>query len=365
MVKKILITGFEGYVGSVLIEYLNQKYPMYDLIGYDNSYFRDHFIRKQYPELIKKYIFTDIRDIDEKCLKDNKIDTIIHLAAISNDPISNKFERVTMDVNTKASVRLAQMAKNTGVKNFIFASSCSVYGISNEEEVHENSPTNPLTPYAKSKLLTEQLLQVIADNNFRVTCLRFATACGYSPNIRLDLVLNDFVASALGGKIEILSDGTPWRPLVDVRDMARAMDWAIHRKDPSFFEIVNVGSYNYQVKELAEFVNNYLNNEIEILIKNNNGFDKRSYKVNFNKFKQIASDYFPVYSIENTIHQLVKHLIKDAFFKTFPPFDFRKTHYIRLNTLNSLISDGKIDDDLYWKAQYLLDNKKTIWENLK
>jgi nucleoside-diphosphate-sugar epimerase len=151
-------------------------------------------------------------------LKD--IDAIVHLAAISNDPIGNKFEEVTLDINYRASVELARRAKEAGVKSFTFASSCSMYGAAEDSARTENSPLNPLTAYARSKVLTERELEPLADGGFKVTSLRFSTACGWSERLRLDLVLNDFVAGAVASKrITILSDGTPWRPLINVKDM--------------------------------------------------------------------------------------------------------------------------------------------------
>src|SRR5262249_34403879 len=156
------------------------------------------------------------------------VDAVVHLAAISNDPIGHAYEEVTFDVNSRASVELARLAKDSGVGSFIFASSCSVYGSADDRPRTEQSELGPLTAYAKSKVRTEQGLRDLAGSGFRVTCLRFATACGMSDRLRLDLVLNDFVACALSAKrITVLSDGTPWRPLINVADMARAIEWAV------------------------------------------------------------------------------------------------------------------------------------------
>jgi nucleoside-diphosphate-sugar epimerase len=345
-IKNILITGYCGYVGTNLIPYLTYNYPEYKFYGYDNSYF---YLNNLNPSsnienlLNYTYPYSDIRKFNKKILSDFKIDTIIHLAAISNDPISNKFEDLTKDINIKASYHLALLAKELGVKNFVFASSCSVYGYAEEGEVNEESKTNPLTPYAKSKLFIENSLLDLADSNFKVTCLRFATACGWSDRLRLDLVLNDFVASALvNKKIEIMSDGTPWRPLINTWDMARAINWAIHR-DGNNYEIVNVGDFNYQVKELAQFVKEQLP-ETEIIINPNAVPDKRSYKVNFDKFRKLAPDYVPKITIQGSIHDLIKGLehIK------FDDKDFKKGELIRLNRLNNLKEKQLINDNLEW-----------------
>jgi len=161
------------------------------------------------------------------------VDAIVHLAAISNDPMGKTFEEVTDAINFRASVELARQAKAAGVRSFVFASSCSMYGMADDTPRKETSPLNPLTAYAKSKVSTETELQKLADKSFRVTCLRFATACGMSDRLRLDLVVNDFVACAVTSKnITILSDGTPWRPLIHVKDMARAFDWASSAMQP-------------------------------------------------------------------------------------------------------------------------------------
>ena len=158
------------------------------------------------------------------------MDAIVHLAGVSNDPIGNTFEDVTLAINHRATVELAGRAKAAGVGAFVFASSCSIYGQADDAPRVEESELGPLTAYARSKALAERDLAPLADDRFRVTCLRFATACGMSDRLRLDLVLNDFVASAIAtGRIDIMSDGTPWRPLIHVADMARAIDWAIDR----------------------------------------------------------------------------------------------------------------------------------------
>jgi len=341
--KNILILGHLGYVGGPLIRYLNLNFPNYNLIGYDNQYFKDDSIFENPEDLLDEEYFGDIRNFDESILIDEKIDTVICLAAISNDPMSNNFEDVTYEINNRATYDLAVKAKLAGIKNFVFASSCSVYGFSEDGSgMDENSNTNPLTPYAKSKLSVENHLRMLSSDSFKVTCLRFATACGPSDRMRLDLVLNDFVISALKyGKIEILSDGTPWRPLIDVVDMARAIDWAIHR-DGKNAEIVNIGKYNYQIKQLAEFVKEQLP-KIEIIINKDAAPDKRSYVVNFDKFNFLAPDYTPKYTIQQTIVGLMAQL-------TYSPIEenFRNSNLIRLNKLITLQKTKKLDKDLRW-----------------
>jgi len=206
---------------------------------------------------------------------------------------------------------------------------------------------NPLTAYAKSKVYAEQGLRSLASTAFQITCLRFATACGYSDRLRLDLVLNDFVASAIAEKkITILSDGTPWRPLIHVKDMARAIDWAIQRKEGGTFLVVNAGSdqWNYQVKELAETVQQIIPGT-DVSINANAQPDKRSYKVSFGLFKQLAPDHQPQISLPDAIEDLKNGLQE----MHFADSNFRHSNLIRLKTIQHLLNNSIIDDNLYFK----------------
>ena len=209
---KILITGNLGYVGPLVVERLRSTYPNASLVGFDIGYFTHTLTTASFSQevLLNVQHYGDVRKFPDELLQD--IDAVVYLAAISNDPMGKEFEEITSDVNCKSAIRLAEVAKEKGVKSFIFASSCSVYGFAQSGLRTEDSELNPLTAYARSKINAEQNLQHIANNDFCITSLRFATACGFSSRLRLDLVLNDFVASAVTtGKIEILSDGTPWR----------------------------------------------------------------------------------------------------------------------------------------------------------
>src|SRR5947207_13120664 len=256
---RILITGNTGYIGPSVLQRLRQSYPQATLIGLDKGYFAHCLTNAEIlPECrADVQYFANVRPLRPEVLQG--VDSTCPLAAISNDPMGKTFEEVTYDINFRASVELATRAKAAGVRCFVFASSCSVYGVADDTPRKETSPLNPLTAYAKSKIRTETELQTLAGKNLTVTCLRFATACGMSDRLRLDLLVNDFVASAVTSKkITILSDGTPWRPLIHIRDMARAINWAVSRKGENGgnFLIVNTGSdaWNYQVKNLAEAV---------------------------------------------------------------------------------------------------------------
>ncbi len=256
---KILITGNMGYVGPRLINNLRQSYPDAELIGYDMGYFAKCLTNVDFlpDNQLNKQIFGDVRCFHESLFE--SIDSVVYLAAISNDPMGNKFEKVTMDVNYRSAINMAASAKKQGVKSFVFASSCSIYGEADDYPKVETDRLNPLTAYARSKVDAENGLNSLAAENFLVTCFRFATACGHSDRLRLDLVLNDFVAGAVTSKdISILSDGTPWRPLINVSDMGRAIDFGISRNATKGgnFLVVNTGSnsWNYQVVELARAV---------------------------------------------------------------------------------------------------------------
>jgi nucleoside-diphosphate-sugar epimerase len=296
--------------------------------------------------------FGDVRSIADDVLEG--IDAVVHLAAISNDPMGKTFENVTLDVNYRASVALAQKAKAKGVKAFVFASSCSMYGAGGNSAKTEKSELNPLTAYARSKVFTEKELEPLVDSNFKVTCLRFSTACGMSERLRLDLVLNDFVAGAVASKqINILSDGTPWRPLINVKDMARAIEWAIIRENDAggLFLAVNIGSdeWNYQVKDLAEAVAKVMP-DVDVSINKNAEPDKRSYRVDFNLYKVLAPNHQPQVDLIDSIGEL-KQGLESMEFKNA---NFRNSHFMRLKVLTGLREKRLLSDTLEWTNSALV-----------
>jgi len=275
---KVLVIGNLGYIGPMVAKHFRATHPEAFVAGYDIGYFIQNYTANGVvgDTLLDKQYFGDVRNFNAETL--NGFDAVIYLAAISNDPMGNAFEQPTLDINFNAAVSIAEKAKQQGVKHFVFASSCSVYGFADTAPRTETSDVNPLTAYAKSKVFSEQGLRPLGEGHFQVTGWRVATACGYSDRLRLDLVLNDFVASAIADKkITILSDGTPWRPLIHVKDMARAMDWAIQRKAGGNFLIINTGSnkWNYQVKELAAAVQQDFT-DVDVNINTNAASDKRS-----------------------------------------------------------------------------------------
>jgi nucleoside-diphosphate-sugar epimerase len=345
---KILITGNMGYIGPSVVNQLRTSYRDCSLIGFDIGYFGNCITSTEIlPECrLDHQYFADVRQFPEEALSGT--DAVVHLAGISNDPIGNRFEDVTLDVNYRASIDLAKKAKEAGVKSFVFASSCSMYGAADDSARTEKSALNPLTAYAKSKALTERDLEPLASDRFKITSLRFSTACGWSDRLRLDLVLNDFVAGAIASnRITILSDGTPWRPLINVKDMARAIDWAISREAGSGGEFlaVNIGSdeWNYQVKDLAEAVAKIIPN-VDISINKNAQPDKRSYRVNFELFKKLAPAHQPRVDLAASITEL-KNGLESIGFKDG---EFRNSRHMRLQVLTELQEKGLLNQKLQW-----------------
>ncbi|GAB2778936.1 nucleoside-diphosphate-sugar epimerase [Hymenobacter luteus] len=345
---RILITGNMGYVGPGVVRHLRQQFPQAELIGYDMGYFA-HCLTgaRRLPESrLDRQIFGDIRHLPEGLLEG--VDAVVNLAAISNDPMGQTYEQVTLDVNYLAGIELARKAKAAGVGSFVFASSCSMYGAGGEGAKTEASDLNPLTAYARSKVLTEQALRPLADDHFVVTCLRFATACGWSDRLRLDLVVNDFVAGAVAaGEISILSDGTPWRPLIHVQDMARAIAWALGRTPEvgGSFLAINTGSeqWNYQVRELAYAVAESLPGT-RVSLNPAAPPDKRSYRVDFSLYRELAPDHQPRRTLADTIDELRDGLLG----MNFRDAAFRSSELMRLRVLTSLREAHELADDLGW-----------------
>ena len=344
---KILIIGNEGYIGPIVGYSIKQNHIHSWVAGFDIGYFAHTITAQEFPERnIDVQYRGDVREFPEDLLKG--FDSVVYLAAISNDPMGKEFEQITFEVNQQSAVSIARAAKIAGIHHFVYASSCSVYGSADDKPRTENSELNPLTAYAKSKVWTEKELEPLASDDFIVTCLRFATACGFSPRLRLDLVLNDFVASALAmGKIEILSDGTPWRPLMHVQDMARAIDWAANRDNDNAanFLVVNTGSnnWNYQIKDLAFAVKDQFTG-IDLSINEDAQPDKRSYQVDFSLFNKLAQNYVPQFDLSSTVKDISKGLIE----MNFNDENFRQSNLIRLNMLRNHIKHKRLNKNLEW-----------------
>lgn len=349
---KILITGNMGYVGSVLVRHLRKTFPHAFLYGYDSAFFA-HCLTGvgSIPEVnLNVQHFGDVRVIPDSLFQG--MDAVVHLAAVSNDPMGSKFEAVTEEINFRASVDIAKRALSSGVSRFVFASSCSMYGYAEGGARKETDTLNPLTAYARSKVQTEQELVRLQYPAAIITSLRFSTACGMSDRLRLDLVLNDFVAGAISsGEISVLSDGTPWRPLINVKDMARAIEWALIRdsSEAGPYVAVNVGTsaWNYQVGDLASAVAKAIPGT-RVSINKNAPPDKRSYQVDFELYRKIAPNHQPQMTLDQTVMDLIEGLNR----MSFKDRDFRSSQFIRLKVLERHLAEGNLKADLFWTDQH-------------
>lgn len=336
-IKKVLVTGDRGYIGSSLVPLLLKS--KYSVVGFDTNYFTKSLLtekRSKYKKITK-----DIRKVDKKDLEG--IDAVIHLAGLSNDPMGEINPNLTEDINHKSSIRLAEIAKSLGVSRFLFSSSCSIYGIVKKGTADENSKINPVTKYAVSKIKVESDLKKLADNSFCVGLLRNSTVYGYSPNFRGDLVVNDLIVSAIIEKeINVLSDGSMWRPLIDVRDLSNIFVEFLKVKSKIINgEVINVGFWenNLQVKEIAEIISKHL--PYQIIYHPELGRDSRSYKVSFKKFEKTFPSIKQEWVLDKSIKDLSKRIENVK--------RFNKNDFIRIRVLLKLIKDGKIDKNMYWK----------------
>jgi len=337
---KVMITGNLGYVGNVLTKMLlDQKF---DVVGCDVGFYPQGFLGEENSGY--KQIKKDIRDLSTDDLKD--VSAICHLAALSNDPLGEINPNLTEEINYKATIRLAKLAKEAKVEKFVFSSSCSSYGM-NENTVNEESELAPLTAYAKSKVNSEREISKMSDNNFCTTNLRSATAYGLSNSIRLDLVVNNLTCSAFTtNQVKLLSDGTAWRPLVHVEDMSSAFISVLNSKNSEVNgQAFNVGTNddNYMVKEIAQKVEQIIPNSKITYAKDANK-DSRSYRVDFSKIKQQLG-YKTKWSLEKAIKD-IHNLLKT---KNFNEEDFKDKKYYRVAYIKWLIENNKIDNNLFFK----------------
>jgi nucleoside-diphosphate-sugar epimerase len=337
-----------GYVGPRVVRHLRQAFPTATLVGLDTGWFASQLTNPSVlPEaLLDAQHFCDIRDIPDQVL--DGVNAVVHLAGVSNDPIGTRFETITADINVRGTVELARRARRAGAGTFVFASSCSVYGFAEEGARTERSLVNALTAYAKSKVEAERELERLAASSFGVTSLRFATACGMSERLRLDLVVNQFVAGAIAtGEIMILSDGTPWRPLIDVDDMALAIEWAIGRRgqDGDRFLIVNTGrnEANFTVRQIAGAVAEVIPG-CTVRIDPAGQPDKRSYRVDFSLFERLAPEFQPRVRLKESIERLADGLRAMHYCDR----DVQQSPLIRLRTLGALQESGLLSSDLRW-----------------
>ena len=342
--KKIIVTGHTGYIGSLLAPLLLKK--GYEVVGIDTNYFNEDCQFYQ-PEKGFKEIIRDTRQLKEQDLEGAY--AICHLAALSNDPMGDLNPQLTYDINHLASVEIARKAKKAGVEKFIYSSSCSLYGIADGDlALDETAKFNPVTAYAKSKVNSEIDIVPLANDNFCVTFLRNSTAYGVSPKLRLDLVVNNLVGWAVTtGQIKIMSDGSPWRPLVHAEDIARAFIAVIEApKETVNRKSYNVGqnAENFQVRDIANLVGEVIPG-CNVIITGEHGSDSRSYRVNFDLIANELTNFKPQWTLKKGIEEIYQ-----AYKKLGMDQDkFNNRYFIRLKQLQYLMSTDKIDGNLFWR----------------
>jgi nucleoside-diphosphate-sugar epimerase len=341
MTGKVLVTGDNGYIGSTLSSLLLSQ--GFSVVGLDTQFFKDSILGDY--DSAYTCIKNDTRKIDDLDL--HEFDSIIHLAALSNDPMGDINPSLTEEINFRATVHLAAKAKKQGVKRFLFSSSCSIYGIGKDPVVTEVSAINPLTAYAKSKINSEQELMKLADNDFCIGLLRNSTVYGYAPKFRNDLVVNNLVTNGFATKqIKVMSDGSPWRPIIDVRDLSQIFIEFL-KIDAGHIngQIFNIGftENNFQVKDVLHKIQNVLR-DCEVVYTGEHGADTRSYKVNFDKFSETFPSVRQQWPLEASIEDLVSQLKKNKFSVS----DIQKGTYSRISVLKNLLASKQVDNNLYW-----------------
>lgn len=342
---RVLVTGHNGYVGSVLVPMLLEA--GHEVVGLDTFFFEGSTFGPDVPPSIR-VLRKDIRDVTMPDLEG--FHAVLHLAGLSNDPLGDLNPALTNEINCLASVRLAQMAKGAGIQRFIFSSSCSNYGAGGEDLLDETSPFNPVTPYGFSKVNVEQRVSQLADDTFSPVFLRSATAYGVSPRLRFDLVLNNLVAWAFTtGKVYLKSDGTSWRPIVHVQDMASAFMAALHApRERVHNEAFNVGrsDENYRIRQLAEIVADTVPGS-EIRFAEEASPDVRCYRVNCDKIARALPEFRPRWNARQGAQELYAAYRKVGLRLD----DFEGARYRRINHLQHLISSGRLDENLRWKEK--------------
>lgn len=341
---RVLVTGHNGYVGTVMVPMLQNA--GHEVVGMDTNLYQGATFGEENETAATPAIEKDVRDVVAEDLEG--FDAVIHLAGLSNDPLGDLNPELTYEINHRASVRLAELAKEVGVERYIFSSSCSNYGAGLQDWLNEESPFNPVTPYGRSKVMVEQDVAKLADDSFSPTFLRSATAYGVSPRLRFDLVLNNLVAWAYTtGLVFLKSDGTPWRPVVHIEDMSRAFKAVLEApRDLVHNEAFNVGrpEENYRIRELATIVAETVPNS-RVEFAEGASPDKRNYRVNCSKIADTLPGFKPVWDVRKGAQELY-----EAYQRVGLELDeFEGPRYRRISHIKELMASGRLDDRLRWR----------------
>jgi len=341
---RVLVTGHNGYVGTVLVPMLLKA--GHDVVGLDSNLYQAATFGEENETSTIPAINKDVRDVTHEDL--DGFDAILHLAGLSNDPLGDLNPELTYEINHRASVRMAEIARELGVERFVFSSSCSNYGAGVDDWLNEQSAFNPVTPYGRSKVMVEQDVAKLADDRFSPTFLRSSTAYGVSPRLRFDLVLNNLTAWAYTtGLVYLKSDGTPWRPVVHIEDMALAFVAALHApRELIHNEAFNVGrpEENYRIRELAEIVAETVPGS-RVEFAEGASPDKRNYRVDSGKIARVLPEYKPKWTARLGAQELYEAYQRVG----LQLEEFEGPRYRRIDHIKLLMANGRLDNRLRWR----------------